>query len=294
MIRVGTAGWSYPDWEGIVYPRRKPPGFHPLAHLARFFPCVELNSSFYGLPRVEHARNWVRLVREHDAFRFVVKLQQVFTHEPLPDDEGELDRMAGAFWQAITPLHQADRLAALLVQFPLSFRASAQGVRRLQRLADRFRGARLVLEVRHRSWYEPKELEVLERLGYSLARIDLPAFRDHPPPQAPTFGPLGYLRLHGRNRKTWFHPKSGRDQRYDYLYGPEEIAEILQVTRRLAEAHDETFVITNNHFSGKAVANAIEILAGLQEQVPLAPIELMEAFPRLASSSRAAGQGKLF
>ena len=62
MIRVGPAGWSYADWEGRVYPRTKPPGFHPLAHLARFFDLVELNSSFYATPNAEHARNWVRLV----------------------------------------------------------------------------------------------------------------------------------------------------------------------------------------------------------------------------------------
>ena len=64
MIRVGTAGWSYADWEGRVYPRSKSPGFHALAFLARFVDCVEINSSFYATPDPRHAQDWVRRVTD--------------------------------------------------------------------------------------------------------------------------------------------------------------------------------------------------------------------------------------
>ena len=64
MIRIGPAGWSYPDWEGVVYPRRKPKDFHPLRHLARYFDCVEINSSFYGAPVPRNAEHWAELVHD--------------------------------------------------------------------------------------------------------------------------------------------------------------------------------------------------------------------------------------
>ena len=294
MIRVGPAGWSYADWEGVVYPRQKGVGFHPLKHLARFLDCVELNSSFYSLPRAEHAERWIQCVADRPGFRFTAKLLRTFTHEEPLDRQG-FERSAAAYMEGLEPLRRTGRLSALLVQFPWSFLRSPQAEERLALLSERFASeAPLVLEVRHRSWYEPAALERIGAWGYSLARIDLPAARDHPPADAPDVGPLGYLRVHGRNSAAWFDPRAGRDRRYDYLYTPDEVAELVQVTRRLARGHDETFVVTNNHFAGKAVANALELLAGLGGGPPLAPIELVEAYPRLSATVRTEGQQHLF
>ncbi len=297
MIRVGPAGWSYADWEGTVYPRRKPRGFHPLGHLARYVDCVEVNSSFYALPRADHAERWVAEVAERPTFRFTVKLLGAFTHEPLPEVGADFERLAHAWLAGVEPLRASGKLAGALVQFPLGFRHTPAGLDRLARIEGAFGHLRLVLEVRHRSWFAPAALRAVERLGYSLARIDLPPARDHPPADAPTFGPLGYLRVHGRNAATWFARDAGRDQRYDYLYTPEEVRELAAVTRQLAGGTDETYVITNNHFSGQAVANALELRALLDEggsTAPLAPAELVERFPRLREVTRTDGQTSLF
>lgn len=291
MIRVGTAGWSYPDWEGVVYPRHKPRGFHPLRHLARFVDCVEINSSFYALPEERSAERWLTCVADRPDFRFTAKLWRAFTHEALPEGDAELERLAAAFLERIEALRGAGRLAALLVQFPLSFHWSADAERRLARLEACFGHLPLVLEVRHRGWFEREPLAAVERLGYSLAEIDLPASDRHPPPDPPTIGPLRYLRLHGRNAATWFARGVGRDQRYDYLYGAEELAEI---TGRIRRQGPESFVVTNNHFAGQALANALEILAALRHDVPDAPAELVAAYPRLAGVVRAVGQQALF
>jgi len=293
VIRVGPAGWSYADWEGRVYPRSKPAGFHPLRHLARFVDCVELNASFYSLVDARNAERWVRLVDEHPSFRFTAKLHQEFTHGPL-EGRGSWPGLRDAYRAGLHPLSDAGRLSALLVQFPWSFRRDAAGEERLRVVRDLFAEEELVLELRHRSWFEPEALAALEDLDYSLARIDLPEARDHPPPEAPTIGRIGYLRLHGRNREAWFDAQAGRDQRYDYLYDADELTELVRVTRTLATGRDETYVVTNNHFSGKAVANALEILASLREGPPLAPVELVRAFPRLEGIVRAEGQGELF
>jgi uncharacterized protein YecE (DUF72 family) len=299
VIRVGPAGWSYPDWEGRVYPRRKPAGFHPLRRLARWFDCVEINSSFYAAPSARNCEHWAELVREHPRFRFTAKLQQVFTHARLPEDARERDAAVRAFHAGLQPLDDARRLAAVLVQFPHSFRRGAEGEARLAWIAETFGGWPLVLELRQRSWFTPEALEFVRALGYTPCGIDLPAGADRPgeaelagPPGSPR--PLAYLRLHGRNAATWFDPRAGRDQKYDYLYGPDEVREIVQATRRLAAGADETYVITNNHFSGKAVANALEILAELGGAPVPGPVELVDAFPRLREHVRPDGQAGLF
>lgn len=306
MIRVGTAGWSYADWEGVVYPRRKPRGFHPLRELARWLGCVEINSSFYALPRAEHAAQWVRHVEDWRDFRFTAKLLGRFTHEPLPGSgrgsSPELQELARAFLAGLEPLQAAGRLAAVLVQFPLSFRvtgkaAQAAALQRLARIRGLLHDVPLVLEVRHASWLQGETLERARELGYAVAAIDLPPGRDHPPPEAfaaRSSGPLGYLRLHGRNVRAWFDPGAGRDDKYDYLYAAREVSELVRVAQGMAPSHGDLYVVTNNHFAGKAVANALELLAGLGGEPPAVPASLVEAYPRLSACTRSTGQGSLF
>lgn len=296
-MRIGPAGWSYPDWDGRVYPAHKPPGFHPLALLARTFDCIEVNSTFYALPRAEHAQRWLELVREHPRFRFVAKLNREFTHISNRDaDErtDELERLARDFLAGLEPLRRAKRLAALLVQFPVGFLFGKSEVRRLGRLHALLPGVPLVLEVRHQSWFTPPARDTIRGLSYSLAYIDLPPAWNHPPEWHEPTGPTGYLRLHGRNSEHWFREESGRDQRYDYLYEPSELEGLARRARRIESAHEDTYLITNNHFGGKAVANAIELAFLLGGERLHAPLEIVDAFPRLAGMVRSEGQGNLF
>lgn len=300
MIRVGPAGWSYADWEGRVYPKKKPSGFHALPFLARFVPCLEVNSTFYAPPRPEVCQRWVKLLSTHGHFLLTAKLHRDFTHRPRADSRGEIERSARAFLEGLAPLARAQRLAALLVQLPISFHHGNAELRHLGLLHALFGEHRLVLELRHRSWFDPEARRQITGLGYSLAYIDLPAAPDHPPPWHEPTGPVGYLRLHGRNSATWFADRAGRDARYDYLYSTAELSELTARARRIAGAHDETFVITNNHFEGKAVANALEILSELRGSVVEGPAELVRTYPRLQARVRVVadpirgGQGELF
>lgn len=297
MIRVGPAGWSYADWEGVVYPREKPRDFHALPHLARMFDLVELNVSFYRTPRRRDVERWLELTAPFERFRFTAKLHQAFTHGSYAaNEEPELRRVFAEQRDALGPLADADRLTALLAQFPASFHASPAGHRRLAWLAERVQSVPLVLELRHRSWFEPRELDALRPLGVSLAWIDLPAARDHPPPEFEPLGPLGYLRLHGRNSAAWFDPTQGRDARYDYLYDPNELRSLTQRIQRLAAGVDEVAVVTNNHFGGQAVANGLELLGllGPDSAPKPVPSSLLEAFPRLAPHVRPEGQAGLY
>jgi uncharacterized protein YecE (DUF72 family) len=297
VIRVGPAGWSYADWEGRVYPRHKLAGFHPLALLARTFDVIEINASFYAIPKAEHAERWARLVADKPQFRFFAKLHRDFTHLPEPKDgdtSDEWEARAREFRAGIEPLARAKRLSGLLVQFPVTFLHGKSEVRRLGRLRALFDGVPLVLEVRHESWFTRPAIDQLRGLSYSLAYVDLPAAWNHPPPWHERTGPIGYLRLHGRNEAQWFRGDAERDDKYDYLYDEREIDELARKARRIATMHDETTVITNNHYAGQAVANAIDLLFLLNGAPVQAPVELVESFPHLASRTRIEGQRPLF
>ena len=88
--------------------------------------------------------------------------------------------------------------------------------------------------------------------------------------------------MHGRNYQTWFQKDAGRDARYDYLYSKAEIKEVSDRLRAMKQAAEETYAITNNHFRGQALVNAIEILEELDAQPPAVPPLLAAAYPRLA------------
>lgn len=296
MTGIGVAGWSYADWQGPVYPRAPTSGirgrrFDPLAFLARYIDCIEVNASFYAVPRPEHVARWPERVREHPTFRFLVKLHRGFTHEPVTDG---WRAAASAFRSALEPLEEARVLLGLLVQLPARFRDTRAGRDRLARIRALFPEHALSVELRHRSWFTPSALDCLADLGLGLVHIDLPAAADHPPAMHPTLGPLAYLRLHGRNADAWFDARAHRDQRYDYLYSPEELAEIARRLVRIAEGAERSVVITNNHYRGQALANALELKQLLTGRKPPAPETLRHAFPQLAAVTRAEGQQLLF
>src|SRR5438067_11758747 len=119
MIRFGPAGFLYKDWAGIVYPEPKPKGFDPLAYIAAFFEAVEINSSYYCPPASKTAASWSRRVADNPDFRFTAKMWQRFTHHRknawTRDEVGEV--RAG-----FDVLMNEDRLGAVLLQFPWSFR----------------------------------------------------------------------------------------------------------------------------------------------------------------------------
>src|SRR5277367_2461929 len=81
IIRVGPAGWSYPDWFAYVYPKRRQKGFHEATYLAEFFDTIEINTSFYNPIRVDHAAQWIDRVAANPRFVYTAKLWQRFSHD---------------------------------------------------------------------------------------------------------------------------------------------------------------------------------------------------------------------
>ena len=281
MIRIGPAGWSYKDWEKTVFPEKPGPRFDPLQYLARFFDTIEINSSFYRAPTPSTTKSWIKRVSSNKRFSFTAKLNRVFTHErgkATADDEK-------AFREGIDILADSDKLGAVLLQFPWSFKNTEDDRLYLINLIERFRDYPLVLEVRHISWNNEHIYEWLEERGIAICNIDQPLFKKSIKPAARTTSRIGYVRLHGRNYQNWFRDKAPRDERYNYLYSLDELEPWIDRIREVAKQTKETYVITNNHFRGQAVVNALEIKSTLEEKRVPAPEPLFEIYPRLKESA---------
>jgi uncharacterized protein YecE (DUF72 family) len=277
MIRVGTAGWDYPDWQGVVYPKPKPKGFDPLAYLAQYFTTIEINSTFYRPAQATVARSWAKRVAGNRDFRFTAKLWRRFTHER--DTAWSRDDVKAAR-QALDVLHEEERLGAVLLQFPWSFRRTDDNREWLADLFRAFGHLPLVLEVRHASWAAAEVLEWLGGSGVGLVNVDQPQFSNSLRPAAHATAAVGYVRLHGRNYREWFRKSAGRDARYDYLYTAKELAPWVERIREVGRRAREVYAVTNNHHLGKAAVNAEMLESMLREDQVLSPPVLFERYQR--------------
>jgi len=300
-IRIGTAGWSYKDWDGILYPpevtRKK---VHPVEFLARFFDVIEINTSFYGHIRPELGRLWSRKAAAVNSdFLFTAKLHRSFTHSPLavmeptsaasirPNDQDE--RLAR---EGLDSLAAEGKLGALLIQFPVSFKNTSLNREYLEQLLRQFIEYPRVVEVRHESWNNPETLAEFMQHNVGFCNIDQPLLgRSLGPTEHVTSG-VGYVRLHGRNYENWFESGSdrgsdsddrnrNRDDRYNYLYKIAELERWKEKINVIAQRAESTFVIANNHFQAKAAVNALELRHLLNGKKVHAPETLVKHYPEL-------------
>lgn len=289
-IRVGPAGWSYKDWNGIVYPPRLGSKFDPLEYLATYFDTIEINSSFYRPPAASSSRAWAKRVTHNRNFRFTAKLYQRFTH-----DRGQATQEdEKVFREGIDPLVEAGKFGALLLQFPWSFKNTEGERDYLAGLLDRFSDYPLVVELRHASWNERAIYQSFERRGVGFCNIDQPLFARSIKPSARTTSRVGYVRLHGRNYENWFRANAAPHDRYNYLYSLDELDSWVNKIKKVSMQSEESYVVTNNHFRGKGVVNALEIKAMLEGDKVPGPALLIGEYPRLKESIIASGQKDLF
>jgi uncharacterized protein YecE (DUF72 family) len=288
-VRIGTAGWSYKDWDGILYPpevtRKK---VHPVEFLAQFFDAIEINTSFYGHIRPELGRLWSRKAGAvNPNFLFTAKLHRSFTHSPLavmeptsaatirPNDQDE--RLAR---EGLDSLAAEGKLGALLIQFPVSFKNTVLNREYLELLLRQFIEYPRVVEVRHESWNNPETLAEFMRHNVGFCNIDQPLLgRSLAPTEHVTSG-VGYVRLHGRNYDQWFDSDS-RNDRYNYLYKPAELEKWKEKVEIIAHRAESTYVIANNHFQAKAAVNALELRHLLDGKKVRAPETLVRRYPAL-------------
>jgi uncharacterized protein YecE (DUF72 family) len=280
QLRVGPAGWSYPDWAGFVYPTPRSKGFHEATYLSQFFDTIEINTSFYQPLRPEHAAIWIDRLAANPIFLFTAKLWQKFTHEPAATSEDERAVRSG-----FDVLRQSGKLGAILMQFPFSFHRTTETVAHLSALLIRFSDYPLVVELRHSSWQTPETLQLLQEHRAGFCNIDQPIIGNSLQPSADSTSPVGYVRFHGRRYDTWFtdDPTIPAHERYNYLYSAEELSPWIARIRKVQQSTRTTFVVTNNHFQGKAVVNALQLISVLKGMKVKVPDPLRQHYPQLDS-----------
>jgi uncharacterized protein YecE (DUF72 family) len=286
-IKIGVAGFSYKDWQGVVYPPSLKSSAR-IEYLAQFLELIEINTSFYGHIKPAVGKEWCRAAQSvNPKFMFTAKLNRAFTHSPVavleptsaktirPSATDEQDAKAG-----YDSIAAEGMLGALLAQFPISFKRTDENRDYVEQLVRRFRSYPLVLEIRHASWNEPDVLRWMEGLGIGLCNIDQPLLGRAVGPSAHATSVVGYIRLHGRNYKQWFAETNVRD-RYDYLYSTKELTSWKERALEVADKAQTTYVVANNHNLGKAAVNALELMAMIEARKVKVPATLVPHYPEL-------------
>jgi uncharacterized protein YecE (DUF72 family) len=273
-IYTGIAGWSYPDWKGIVY---TDPKADQLEYVSRFVDCVEINSTFYRPPFEKTTKAWLERTSAKPDFFFTAKLHRDITHEGKIEAE-----TVKQFHDGFDPLLEAGKLRTLLAQFRYDFEDTNLNRQHLTKIVRFFSDAfNIAVEVRHKSWQMPEALKFLEGLQVSVCNLDYPTGPMSFDMQLCAVGADGYFRLHGRNAEKWFS-KSTRDETYDYYYNEKELEQIKQRVDELARAFQTLTVISNNHYRGAELANCIELKCLLTGQKQPVPEGLLKAYPQLS------------
>jgi uncharacterized protein YecE (DUF72 family) len=289
-VRIGTASWTDPTL--VKSSRFYPPGTSTaearLRYYASQFPIVEVDSSYYFIPRQEQAGLWVD--RTPPEFVFHAKAFSMLTGHPtrrkaIPEDlEDEIDpkhreeqrvyashlsssavdELWRRFHEALLPLDSAGKLGAVLMQYPEWFTPKHANREVLRELRQRLPGYQLCVEFRNRTWLEDdrdRTLKLLADEGLPLVCVDMPqGFRSSMPPLAEVTAPdLAVVRFHGRDREAWQHKGPTATPRFRYLYKERELREWVPKIEHLAEGARNVHVLLNNCYEDYAVRNARDL-----------------------------------
>lgn len=242
MIRLGTSGFSYDDWVGPVYPPDLTRGGW-LAHYASEFDTVELNVTYYRVPKVSIVQGWAK--RTPDNFLFTVKAHRGLTHE-------RVEPSFEQFVASLGPLREAGKLACVLAQFPYSFHPTERNYAYLRILKAGLAELPVVVEFRDRAWVQERTFDLLAELDLGYCCVDEPRLRGLMPPIVRASSEIGYVRFHGRNAaKWWKHDQAW--ERYDYTYTEEELEEWLPGLHELNRTVPIVLVYANNHYRGQSI-----------------------------------------
>jgi uncharacterized protein YecE (DUF72 family) len=289
-ILVGTSSWADPGFVDEWYP----PGMAARDRLGWYadrFDAVEVNSSFYAIPEPGTVARWAEVTPRD--FVFDYKLHRALSRhaaqvDSLPPDmrEGlavgprgrvrltpELEReLVARTLEAVKPLEQAGKLGAFLLQLTPSFSPSRHELDELAGLVEALGGRALAIEFRHRGWVEGDRLEQtldwLSEHGAAFVTVDAPKQVEvpiMPDLDAVTNPELAYMRLHGRNAEGYLKGKSVAE-RFGWDYTQEELEEVAERVRGMAEEAGFVHVMFNNNRGADAPtsARAFRTLMGQQ------------------------------
>jgi uncharacterized protein YecE (DUF72 family) len=296
-VRVGTASWTDPTMtaRGIFYPDDATTAEDRLRYYATQFPLVEVDATYYALPREQQTKLWVE--RTPDDFLFDVKAHALMTGQPselkrLPRDIREslseelkakariygkdlpadvYDEVWDAFKRGVEPLRAAGKLGAVFLQFPRWVFPSNEAREQILDAKQRLGEIPLTVEFRHGSWFNEKNAErTLRFLGDNqipYVMVDEPqGFKSSVPPVAAVTSPdLAVFRFHGRRSDTWEKPNIPPNERFRYLYDEDELADWAPRIAEAARTAKQTHALMNNCSGNYGTTNAQQLAELLKQ-----------------------------
>jgi uncharacterized protein YecE (DUF72 family) len=285
-IRVGTASWTDPGFVAEWYPRDLPATYR-LRWYAEHFNLVEVNSAFYRVPDREMVRKWCE--QTPDGFIFDVKLHRLLSrHSTRPEllpvelrpkavlKRGKVEltealerAVAKSFLKGVSPLEQAGKLGAFLLQLSPAFSPRHNALQELDTLIECFAGYTLAIELRNRGWVEDTRLAQTRKFFVDrklvFVMVDAPEgahFTILPNIDLVTHRRLAYLRAHGRNAEGYIRQRTVAG-RFDHDYSRPELQEIAERAVKAAGSANEVHVIYNTNkadYAPRAATNFQNIL----------------------------------
>lgn len=245
MIYLGTSGFNYNDWIGNFYPKGMPRR-EWLNYYSREFNALELNSTFYALPKLSTLE--AMLTKTGEGFLFSVKANQEMTHKRHKNRE-----VFVAFKKMLEPFLSAGKMGCILAQFPYSFSLNRTNQDYLELFREWLIDLPIVIEFRNVGWLKPEVFYWLRHLNLGFCCVDEPRLPGLLPPVAEVTSDIAYVRFHGRNAAKWWQHKHAYE-RYDYTYSVTELKEWLPKIRKLERLSKKVFIFANNHWQGQAVS----------------------------------------
>ncbi|HOJ31119.1 MAG TPA: DUF72 domain-containing protein [bacterium] len=273
-IRIGTSGFSFSDWKGVVY-SEKISASRMLEFYAKQlgFNAVEINSTYYQMPSAKNFETMVKKTPQD--FLFVVKAFKGMTHDPFDNrlqekpDRYQVKQYFLQFKDAIKPILENNKLGAVLMQFPVFFYPSKDSMEYILQAKQLLENVKLVVEFRNISWADEKYFDFLEKNNVALCAVDEPKIPRLMPLLDRVTSSVVYLRCHGRN-PNWFNTPVS--ERYNYNYSELELKEIERIARLMIQKAQVSFIFFNNCHAGYAAKNAVKFAELLD--IPLRKEEL--------------------
>ena len=246
-VLLGTSGWSYREWEGLLYKKGEK---RKLRAYSRVFRTVEIDSTWYRYPSKGMVMGWLRY--SPSDFVFTAKLPKVITHDKKLGLKGDVEGDLQSFLDLMQPLQLNGKLGCLLIQLPPSYEYDPESLNHFfELLSPQYKFA---VEFRHLSWMQDDTWDILKKHGVAYTNVDEPLL----PPDVHITADFTYFRMHGRGRRPWFN----------YLYKNEEIAPWVPKISEASEQVDKVHVYFNNHFHGYAPENCLHLIERLQSLTP--------------------------
>lgn len=296
-VRTGTASWTDPTMvaKGVFYPDGATTAEDRLRYYATRFPVVEVDATYYALPREQQSKLWVE--RTPKDFVMDVKAHALMTGQPsevkrlpkdirdaLPEKLKEKPRIYGkdlpaelydAVWdefkKGVEPLRAAGRLGAVFLQFPRWIFPSNEARDSILDGKSRLGDMQLTVEFRNGSWFNEKNAERTLRFltdnKIPYVVVDEPqGFKSSVPPVAAVTSPeLSVFRFHGRREDLWEKPGIPPNERFRYLYDEDELADWAPRIAEAARSSKQVHALMNNCSGNYGTTNALQ-LADLLKQ----------------------------